>query len=473
MNKKNIVVILVGVRGAGKTSVLKKFQDEEDVAILTPSTTRSKRPVESNEYYFVDEWEKGKYAWEISINNNMYGMSMTELEKASESLFSMTVFDPGSYSELEQFRKEYNKNHILTVGLDTVSCTKVQSERVKNDPSRVQSESELESHRNIVKNCDVLLRGNLSCVVDAIRSIFECLSSRGGIIQHSLIQKFTSADILLENTTDNISAASYDLRLGDDVWCQGLFSTLSPKNPVLKIPAYSYAIVSAAELANLPSFISARFDLKNSLFFQGVILSNGPQIDPGYRGALFCMLYNGSDQPIGIACGDHFATIEFITTSGVDLGYRDKYQGKTKLKDFMPSTAAVSEGGKIFEKTKERIDKIENEWKNFRMVFFTLVSICLAILVAPSFLMYSNITKSWGSIQDEYRDKYIELSKLETELRRLDEDIKSSVDSNDIASKIDAIMIRLDSMQDESNSYGRATDAGRNLEDEDNYYIEK
>lgn len=54
------------------------------------------------------------------------------------------------------------------------------------------------------------------------------------------------------------------------------------------------------------------------------------------------MLYNGSDMPVGLSRGNPFSTMEFITTTGNNTGYKDKYQEKTQLKDFMPPEAAVS-----------------------------------------------------------------------------------------------------------------------------------
>ena len=240
-----------------------------------------------------------------------------------------------------------------------------------------------------------------------------------------MLERFIKADILLENALEKYQPASYDLRLGDDVWCQGRFSTLDNTNPVLKIPAYSYAIVTAMEKANLPCFASARFDLKNSLFFRGVILSNGPQVDPGYRGALFCMLYNGSDKPVGIKHGDHFATIEFITTTGVSLGYRDIYQGKTRLSDFIPADAAVSEGGKILERTESKIKEIEAEWKGFRNNVLTFIAIALAAIVAPGITI---AYKAYDSLLSSDK-KNAELSKELTDLKNLKMELHKAINS--------------------------------------------
>ncbi len=409
------IVFLVGVRGAGKTTLLENLKAKPNCIILKPSTTRKPRTTSDTEYHFTDDWIPKDYAWEISVGQYKYGMLKSELTRVKNDLFAITVFDPKSFYILNEFRNRTSLD-VLTIGLDTISDSEKQHQRVNYDESRLLKKKEFIKQRETVRNCDVLLNGDEDEIPDATLAVFECLISRGGIVQKSIITRLLAANVLLENTTRKVEPASYDLRLGDDVWCQGKFIKLDEKNPVLTIPAYSYAIVSSKELASLPSFISARFDLKNSLFFKGIILSNGPQIDPGYRGALFCMLYNGSDRDIGIARENAFSTIEFVTTAGVDIGYRDKYQGKTKLKDFMPSDAAVSKGGQILERTEKKIDAIQEEWKNFRNIMLTL----LALIVGPSFLVYFNVWQKLENTKDQYEKRLESIDVLESQLLELE-----------------------------------------------------
>ncbi len=415
------LIFLIGVRGAGKTTAVSSLKNQNDFLILKPSTTRPKRTVDDTEYNFLADWNSVDYAWEIKLGENYYGMSLDELKKIPRDKYGLTVFDPSCIDKLNKFRESYDED-ILTIGIDTIDSADKQRQRINDDPSRILSETEFVTQRNIVLNCDVVLRGSSEIISKGLTAIVECLNSKGGIINRSLLERFLKADILLENASEKYQPASHDLRLGGDVWCQGKFSTLNDENPVLKIPPYSYVIVSAIEKSNLPCFISARFDLKNSLFFQGVILSNGPQIDPGYRGALFCMLYNGSDKPVGIKHGDHFATIEFITTTGVSLGYRDIYQGKTRICDFMPADAAVSEGGKILERTESKIEKLEAEWKGFRSIVFTILFGALALIVTPGITIAYKSYESSLSLDrknEELNKELTEIRELKMELLRI------------------------------------------------------
>jgi hypothetical protein len=150
---------------------------------------------------------------------------------------------------------------------------------------------------------------------------------------------------------------------------------------------------------------------------EGVVQSNGPQIDPGYRGALFCMLYNGSDQPVGIMRGQHFSTVEFITTCGNGPGYQGKYQGMMSLSDFMPASAAVSKGGQILEKTEKKIADVADQWTLFRNVLLGF----LALIVSPAYVVYFNVWSKWQDAKTSVDEKMVELIELESELLGLKE----------------------------------------------------
>lgn len=418
MESKTLVFI-VGVRGAGKSTLIDKLEAESICTILKPSTTRQPRDRGDQEYYFTDDWKAEDYEWEISIGSDKYGMLKSELQKSIDTPFQITVFDPSHFDVLQEYRRKSSTKRVITIGLDTIDSYDEQNKRVDSVESRKLTKKEFLKQTDVVKNCDVVMSGDEEEVAEAFIETLLLIISRGGVLQSSSISKLLKSGVLLKESSGKVEPASYDLRLGGDVWCQGKFIKLNSKNPFLSIPAYSYAIVSAKESANLPCFLSARFDLKNSLFFQGVILSNGPQIDPGYRGALFCMLYNGSDKEVGISHGDPFATIEFITTTGIDIGYRDRYQGKTELKDFMPATAAVSKGGQILERTEAKVEKLEKEWHLSR----TIILAVLGIVIGPMIYASNNL---WSSLKDTQKDYSALIAELQIEKQKM-LDLRSAI----------------------------------------------
>jgi deoxycytidine triphosphate deaminase len=173
----------------------------------------------------------------------------------------------------------------------------------------------------------------------------------------------------------NVSGASYDLSLGDEYFYGGRIRKLSGESPILLIEPYDYAIVTSSEIADMPRDISSRFDLSVSLFCQGIILSNGPQVDPGFRGPLFCLLFNTSSSPVLLKRGQHYATLEFHKLLGPTYVYRGLYQEKTLI-DYLPGNTAR---GAINELKKE-IDAVRTGSQRLQNLILSVLSLILALI---------------------------------------------------------------------------------------------
>lgn len=190
-----------------------------------------------------------------------------------------------------------------------------------------------------------------------------------------------SCGMLLENAdTKEIRGASYDLRLGDEYYYSGEIRKLSEDKPFLTIEPYDYAIVSCQETANIPRDIIAKFGLSVGLFCQGIILSNGPQIDPGFRGTLFCLLFNTSNRAVHIKRGQHYATIEFTKLLEPAAPYVGKYQGQKSIIDYIPENAlygAINELKKEIEELKRESHFMQNIYLGVVALMFTIISILL------------------------------------------------------------------------------------------------
>ena len=165
------------------------------------------------------------------------------------------------------------------------------------------------------------------------------------------------------------------MTLGDEYFYAGRIQRLDETKPILLIEPYDYAIVTSAENANFPLNACGRFDLSVSLFAQGVILSNGPQIDPGFRGPLFCLLFNTSTSPVLLKRRKHYATLEIHKLIEPTVAYRGQYQAKTLL-DYLPSNAAR---GAINELRKE-VESLKTESRNLQAMTLAVISVILAIV---------------------------------------------------------------------------------------------
>jgi deoxycytidine triphosphate deaminase len=104
------------------------------------------------------------------------------------------------------------------------------------------------------------------------------------------------------------------LRLGNEAIVGGRLVSIDEKHP-LRIPANQVAIVRTLENVNLPRFLIARWSLTVGYYYQGLLWTGAPQVDPGWRGYLPCPLYNLSNQPITIKAGAQLFTMDFVRTT--------------------------------------------------------------------------------------------------------------------------------------------------------------
>ncbi len=225
-----------------------------------------------------------------------------------------------------------------------------------------------------------MIEGRTAEETTALISDFWAFRATGGMLSKRLISSYISHRLLIwpgnTSSAGKISPSSYDLSLGDDYYYGGNIYTLCEKQPFLQIDPYDYAIVSSAETVNMPKDISGRFDVSVSLFCQGIILSNGTQIDPGFCGKLFCLLFNTSNKPIYLKRGDHFVTLEFCKLLEATEPYQGKYNYKTSIVPYIPANALH---GAINE-LKQDLDAIKKENSMLQNIFLGILTLIITLI---------------------------------------------------------------------------------------------
>lgn len=392
-----MLIVLVGCRGAGKTTLLSAVSPH--FTVLQPSTTRPRRNEDEAEYHFVTRWQSSAYAWSIKPKDHYYGMRLSEVAKASKAA-CITVFDPLAIERLHSFIQT-SPIEVVTIGLDTIEDLKTQHVRVNNDTARCMTDQDFTVAREVVAKCDVVLRGDAARVLDAVKAIGQILHSRGGALVKKQIEALINAGALITHGEPNsIRPASYDMRIGDQVWCQKSIETLSDTTPTFHLPPYSYAIVIAKEEARLPTFVTGKFDLKVSMFLSGIVLSNGPQIDPGYDGTLFCLLFNSNSQAVPLTRGEQFATIEFATTTRPATKYSQKYALAQRLEGVMQRNLS-NPGGTIMAMIDSQMADIRSKLARLDGIFWGSIAVVNAVLIsfAGAFGVFF-LTIMWDRVKD-------------------------------------------------------------------------
>ncbi len=411
------LVVLTGVRGAGKTTLVNWLQNERMAGALKPFTTRPKRSRTESEYHFYPRARPPKseeVAWQIAVGGDKYGMLLSEVDAIDPAVPSVTVFDPDSLEELHRFRIGRPDIEVIIVGLDTIHSIDEQHARVGNDQKRMVDQATIENTREILKAQDITLTGDLDTIKNALKAVMQLISGRGGVISKDVLLPLCRSGALLDNFDEsNIQAASYDLRVGHEMWCQGQFIDLDGKDDRFSVPPYSYIIVKAMEQVTMPAFMSGTFDIKVSHFFSGLILSNGPQVDPGYRGDLFCMLFNGNSAPRTLVLKEHFATIEFSTVTTNSPRYVGPYSFRDKLRSAMPIGTASGPGGAIFGRIDEKVGQVRKEMNQHNLVLLGAAGILSAVALAAAAFAFTASADAFARAR-EAKDATSELSRIHT-----------------------------------------------------------
>lgn len=204
----------------------------------------------------------------------------------------------------------------------------------------------------------------------------------GILTKSDILKRVQASPPLIENfNIESLKGASYDLRLGSEFLKGGTYGKLDERNnPYLEIPAHDVVIVCTEEKVNIPEDLIARFGLRLSLVMKGLVLNNEPQIDPGYKGRLFCVLYNLTDKPVILTYKQPFATIEFETTTAPTEEYKGQYQRAEHVSDIVKEVLPKS-GLKELNDNFRKIEKeLTEKVDRFYTLFFTVITIVLAIL---------------------------------------------------------------------------------------------
>ena len=222
----------------------------------------------------------------------------------------------------------------------------------------------------------VLFNNNIHDTTRLISHIWE-LQSTGGALSRQYIQEMMQCGLIIrDGDAGSISNASYDLSLGDEYFYAGKIITMDDAHPFIAIEPYDYVIASCREFISMPRDVSGRFDISVNLFFQGIILSNSTQVDPGFRGKLFCLLFNTSNKTVYLKRGEHFTTIEFNKLIEPTTPYNGKYLDEKTIVPYLPTN--IMQGA--INELKKEIEKLEYKNDTMQNIYFASIAILLALI---------------------------------------------------------------------------------------------
>jgi len=382
-------IIIAGTSGVGKSTVARSLCEEYGIfQTVQAVTTRVPRKDDvPGQYQYMDEeaFEELERANKLLVKaeyrGKYYGVTHEALEEVREdNRTPVLILAPKSVEELEASEEE---NVFLTVFLDAsddVLNFRLRQRRDRIDNSvREQRGEDRECAQYYIYDIDV----SDVDVEDTVHLIYYLWRYRdvGGVLPSKLIKLMIQCRMLLENADlDNAKGASYDLTLGDEYYHEGRTKTLNERTPFVVVKPGDYALVSSKEIANLPKDIAGRFGLSVSLFCQGIVLSNGPQIDPGFRGRLFCFLFNTSSEKVQLKRGEQFSTIEFLKLIEPTIPHTGKYQDELSIAAYLPKMVEASAINELIDAVEDL--KKEKWWIKILPLVLSAISVVLAIALA-------------------------------------------------------------------------------------------
>jgi guanylate kinase/deoxycytidine triphosphate deaminase len=383
-------LVVTGAKASGKTTIVRRLCElDSRFAHVKAVTTRPKRPDDrEDEFEFLsnEEFEDLKARDELRVHahyfGNNYGIKKSAIaaELARKKIPVLTI-TPESAVKFFGVTKDGvatasdSSPAYLLIFLRWPDEVLEQRSSDRGDADETQERQKQREHDNSFQGQFTYVLDRTE-VDDCARLLSALWHNESGILSARLIHLLLKCGTLLSGAdAEKVAPASYDLQLGDKIFYGGRIQQLNDANPIHLIEPYDYAIVTSRESAQFPADIAARFDLTVSLFCQGVILSNGPQVDPGFTGPLFCLLLNTSSSPVALKRGQHYATLEFHRLPEPTYPYSGPYL-KKELIDYLPSNAAQG----AINTLKKEIEGLRAESGRLQNLIVSIIALLLAFL---------------------------------------------------------------------------------------------
>ncbi len=210
----------------------------------------------------------------------------------------------------------------------------------------------------------------------------------------------------------NIRSAGYDLRLGEEYYLQekprwGRLETrrLVPNRATtLVIPPNQVVIVTTVERLRISDDMVGHMSLKLDLLLKGLMMANQSQIDAGYEGELFCLLYNLTNHEVCLQLHEPIVRLELVRLSQpTTKPYSDKYKN-IKLSQALRSRVESS----LYAIRRD----VDNFQKNLRL---TQIIATILFIATSVFTYFGPLTNRLTKLEQQASDA-VEIRKLESSL---------------------------------------------------------
>jgi len=378
-------IIITGTSASGKSTIAKLLvKKNENYGLVKAITTRGPRGDDDGHYLYVksDEFKRQRpdlmtYA---KYRDNEYGIHRNQYsEVCAAGKIPVLIIAPESIKEDVVFDGR-TRNMVVYIDSDDDELIA----RIDRRDAYKQGQKDVaqrERDREYANYADYYLKskdGNLEELVDFIEDMWQ-FREESGVLPFQFIEKLIRyGNLITPYNVKNISSASYDMTVGEKYWKKGVRKL--DGTDVIVIEPGEFVVIQSEEYLMLPPCFSGRFDLTVSMFCKGLILSNGPQVDPGFEGRLFCLLFNASNVSVELKKGDHYASIEFTKILEKTIRpYNGRYQGKSDIIDMLPLVATMDSIIRVVCDELKELKKQDPFWIKYLPIILSSLSIVVAL----------------------------------------------------------------------------------------------
>ena len=363
-------IIMTGTSGSGKTTIANRLCEISEAFRIVQAVTTCQPRIDNvpDQYSHISEdefrrlAEEGNLLIESAYRGEYYGITNEAFQQVVDNNeVPLLVLTPESVEKLENAQQQkVLKERLLFLTFFLDAPDEILNDRLlKRGQQDIKTiEEQRRNDRSYSEACIYSVRNmDIDNTCELICALWEYRKT-GGVLSKRLIQLMIDCGMLFENAElQKITGAAYDLSVGSEYYYGGQTNTLTDAESFVRIEPYEYAIITSREIANFPRDIAGRFDLSVSLFCRGIILSNGPQVDPGFKGRLFCLLFNTSNDVVELKVNSHYATIEFQKLMEPTIAYSGEYQDKDRIMEYLPKKVSRSPISEL----KKEIDSLKSE----------------------------------------------------------------------------------------------------------------
>jgi deoxycytidine triphosphate deaminase len=227
------------------------------------------------------------------------------------------------------------------------------------------------------------------------------------------------------------------------------------------IPPNGLIYIRFYEEITLPYYMIARFNLRVTQVYRGLLLGTGPQVDPGFNGLLGCPIHNFTDADKTIRFFEPLATIDFEKTTplaeSMQLLADDFAQYRTgdrtiTGKDGLPckifnrrvnaSFASYLPPGESVRSSVQAlysdVARVKKGLKNIERAGAVAIAIALiGLLVASLGMLYPLYTNVKDDISSKYMDLKHDIVEITKSVSRLEAAAESRLATGDGIRKVE------------------------------------